>query len=217
MKKTKKLVALLACFSMLASVNACGNKNANSDGDGGAVDGAVVDVQIYNAGYGKEWLEKLGEAFAETYKDKGYTINITKAEKILNVDNEILTPKKTTTDLYFAGNFGITAAIDSSFSVLKTRDYTLVEDLTEVFYNSYAIGKDGQEETVKIKDKMNKEALQYTQYYGVNAKWKNKNYIMPWANSVTGFVVNEELLKTEFNLEIPVTTAEMIEDFEIIK
>lgn len=218
MKKAKRLLTLVMCTSMLFTATACGGgNNVIDDGDEPAY-GSVVEVQLYHpGGYGREFLDKLGEAFAETFKDKGYSINIVKAEKELNTENEILTPKKTTTDLYFSGGFSVLSAIEQSFGVLKTKDQVLLEDLTDSFYNSYAIGKDGKEESVKIIDKMNQEALQYTQYYGTKTQWRNKYYYMPWANSVTGFAVNADLLKNTFGLDIPVTTAEMIEQFEVIK
>ena len=211
MKKITRAFTLLMCIAMGVSASACGKKSNGSSED------KVLNIQLYHpGGYGREFLDKMGEAFAETYKSEGYSINITKAEKVLNVENEILTPKKTTTDIYFAGGFNIAKPIESSRSVLKNNDETLLYDLTDSFYNSYAIGKDGKAETVKIKDKIVPEALQYTQYYGKIDKWNNKYFYMPWANSVTGFVYNKELLNS-FGLDYPVTTDEMLDEFETIK
>ena len=217
MRRIKRLFISVMCTAMLFTAVACGGEEITNNEDEPEY-GSVVDVQLFHpGGYGREFLDKWGEAFAETYKDKGYSINVVKAEKIINADNEILTPKKTTTDLYLVGGFDMTAAIDRSFSVLKTKDSTLCEDLTESFYNSYPIGKDGKEESVKVKDKIKPEALKYTQYYGVNQKWHNRNFCVSWVNAVTGFVANKELLKNTFNLEIPVTTEEMLEAFDVIR
>ncbi len=212
MKKANKILTLAMCAAMVLTATACGGKSVPIEG------GTEVEIQLYNpGGYGREFLDKWGEEFAKTYKEQGYTIKVTKAEKDLNVEYEIQTPKKTTTDIYFAGNFDIAGAIDNSLTVLRDANKVLLEDLTESFYNSYAIGKDGVEESVKIKDKMNTEVFQYTQYYGMNERWYDKYFYIPWANSVTGFSVNKDLLANTFNLEIPVTTDEMIEQFEIIR
>ncbi len=219
MKKFKRLFALTTCAVTILTAVACGNANNDPGGSEELKDNAVVEVQLFHpGGYGREFLDKWGEEFAKTYKDKGYTINVMKAEKTIKFDYEITTPAKNTTDLYFtAETIGVNAAIDNSLMILKDPNRVLLEDLTDSFYDSYAIGKDGVEETVKIKDKIYHEALQYTQYYGVNEKWRGRSYLVPWVNAVNGFIFNKDLLCGRFGLEVPVTTEEMLEQFDVIR
>ena len=211
MKRFRKIFAFFMCTAMLFTAVACGG----SDDKEVPVDGATLDVQFLYAGYGGAWLYELGEAFTETYKKQGYKVEINRMKN--DIDTELSSPKKNTTDLYFTGGLDIVATVDRSFSVLKNKDSTLCEDLTESFYNSHPIGKDGKEESVKVKDKIKPEALLYTEYYGRSEKWQGKNFAMPWVNSVTGFIVDKTLLKNTFNLEIPVTTQEMLEDCDTIR
>ena len=219
MKKFKRLFALTTCAVTILTAVACGNANNDPEGSEELKDNAVVEVQLFHpGGYGREFLDKWGEEFAKTYKDKGYTISVTKAEKTIKFNYEITTPAKNSTDLYFTSEtIGVNAAIDNSIMILKDPNRVLLEDLTDSFYDSYAIGKDGVEETVKIKDKIHHEALQYTQYYGVNEKWHGRSYLVPWVNAVNGFIFNKDLLCGRFGLEVPVTTEEMLEQFDIIR
>ena len=208
MKTLRRIFAIAMCAAAALTAVACGNVEP--------AEKTVAEIQFTRVGYGGEWVEELGKAFNEEYAKRGYAVSTKKMSGSLDV--ELAKPKKNTTDLYiFSGNMDLIGLVNKSISILKTRDSVLLEDLTESFYNSYAIGKGGKQESVKIKDKMREEALQYTQYYGVDAKWQGRNFTVPWVNAVTGFIVDKSLLKNEFGLDIPVTTAELKEDCDLIR
>ena len=66
MKKVKKLVAVLLVGVMtLTCLTACGDK----EGSNKATGDAAVDIEInyWNAGLGREWLDAVAKAFNEEY------------------------------------------------------------------------------------------------------------------------------------------------------
>ncbi len=205
MKTLRRIFAIATCAAAALTAVACGEPAEKT----------VAEIQFLYVGYGRDWIDELGKAFNEEYKKQGYEVSIKRMEG--DLDAELAKPKKNTTDLYFTDIVNVIDLVNKSFPILKTRDSVLLEDLTESFYNSYAIGKGGKRESVKIKDKMREEALQYTQYYGLDEKWQGRNFTVPWVSAVTGFVVDKALLKNEFGLDVPVTTAELKEDCDLIR
>lgn len=207
----KKVITALMIIIFASFLVACGGDNNVTR------DERVLNVKIYRAGYGDRWLEEMGKAFSETFKEEGYTVKIIESAYTLNVDSELLTPKRNMTDIYFVSGIDLSAAIDQSFNILKTNEETLLLDLTDVLYNAKPINVNKEEENIRIIDKMNPEILQYQKYYGVKEKWHDRYFLLPWVRAVTGFVYDAELLREEFGLEMPRTTDEFIEQIDIIR
>ena len=99
----------------------------------------------------------------------------------------------------------------------NTEGFIIAEDLTDVM-NSYPIGADGEEESVKIIDKLGKgmaDDYVLTTGEGIYKDFKDKWYVMPTQQSVTGLIVNKPLLES-YELEIPLTTGDLLNCFDVI-
>lgn len=215
-----KRVFLIMLFAFVMLFAGC-NVNEGGSGTGElSEDQKTVDVKLYKAGYGSAWLEELIEKFEEMYSEEGYKINIYEASASVageTSETEIKT-LKSAIDLYFVGGVDMISMIEQSASILKTTEATLIEDLTSLF-QSPAIGLDKKEESVTIESKMDEQLRQFYKFNGsFNAsvdKWIGNYYAFPWANAPCGLFVNPNVLN-EYDLDIPRTTDELLEQFEMI-
>ena len=170
-------------------------------------DGKTVNVRVYEAGYGTDWLYALKDKFEAAYAKEGYKINI------LNPSNSVQTTVVVNelynggngVDLYFPGSVWTT-------QVTAGGEYgkNLVEDLSEIVYDKAPIGFDGKEEDITVRAKMKTGvANDYNVYY------EGKEFGIPWADSPCGLAVNVERLEL-FGFDLPKTTNELFEIFDAI-
>ena len=90
------------------------------------------------------------------YADEGYSAKIEESAGTITTEEVVSQTKdykKNNIDLYFAsGSAAILELVDASAQILRTSDYTLLEDLSDV-YESGAIGFNKQVETESIESK----------------------------------------------------------------
>ena len=211
--KFKKFIAIALSAAMVTSVASMATGCKKEDI---VNDGKTVNVRLYKAGYGDEYFTAWANAFATTYAEEGYKINVVEATTTIqatNVTNELTMKEKNGIDLYLAGQ----VSNGSIASVSNTEGFIIAEDLTDVM-NSYPIGADGEEESVKIIDKLGKgmaDDYVLTTGEGIYKDFKDKWYVMPTQQSVTGLIVNKPLLES-YELEIPLTTGDLLNCFDVI-
>lgn len=201
MKKiVQRIAGIFLAATMIATVSACNSQ------PGVIHDGKTVNVKVYKGGYGTTWLYQLKEKFESVYKEEGYKINILTPDNSLE-GNAVLSEMrvgydKTGVDLYFTQNVSVANVTDAEYGICA-------EEITDM-YALPAISFDGTEEEKTIGEKLSSffddmvKAPEGDQYYG---------YV--WANSPCGLVVNTKVLDT-YGLEIPVTTDELFECYDVI-
>lgn len=151
----------------------------------------ICEVKAAIAGYGVDWLTEASSTFNEIYKDEGYEIKVTLTDTSINMDNEILYPKRNTTDLYFEYN-RINQLVDKSRNVFKNNTDCVLEDLTDVL-ESKPIGADKKEQGERLIDRIPEEVISGYKYTG---KLKNFDgyYGLPFTGGTSGIFVNEKTL-----------------------
>lgn len=188
--RTKKIIAItLAAASMTSLLAACKKPGGEVSNDP-----KVLNVKIYEGGYGTEYINALKTAFETTFADEGYTLNILPPRTDLsgtNVYQEIYS--NSGVDVYFAG--------------AKAQDAVYGEygqcfmDITEVVLNQKAIRYDGTEEDITIGEK-----IKYDFDTTIKAD-DGKFYGIPYAMPVGGIAVNKKELDA-LGLSLPITTNE---------
>ena len=88
----KVLLASVLAFGCAVPMFGCSTETDNI-----VSDGKTVNVRVFEAGYGTEWLYKLAEKFEAAYAEEGYKINI------LNPSNSVQTTV-VINELYNGGN-----------------------------------------------------------------------------------------------------------------
>ena len=192
----KKFMVPVAALS-LATVLMCGLAGCNNTPIIGGGDEEVesnsprIEVQCVVAGFGTDWLDAVAAEFNEMYKGE-YEVVITRTDTNLNTINDICSPGKCTTDIFFEYN-NINTLVNKSKSILKTGDRALLEDLTGVF-NSPAIGKDKQPQGDNIIDRFSDSYVnQYTKYTGSLTGYDGY-YGLPWLGGSQGLYISKPAL-----------------------
>ena len=197
----KKVLSVFLALCCIMPTAACSTK------DNIVNDGKTVNVRVFEAGYGTDWLYALKDKFEEVYADEGYKINIltpSNSVKSTVVINELYNGDSGV-DLYFPGDVWTT-------QVTEEGEYkeTLVEELTELVYDQKAIGFDGKEEEKTVREKLKKGvANEYNVYYN------GKEYGVPWADGGFGLAVNKARLDF-YGFDFPRTTDEMFKIFDSV-
>lgn len=209
MKVVKKVLAGVLAVVMAMSMIGCGKKDTVSS------DEKTLNVRVYRAGYGDDYIRAWAAAFESLYAEEGYKINIVSSDSSLTaatVMTEMLLGENNGIDLYFAGSLGSDQLVQNSRE--NDMDITAA-DLTDV-YQSKPIKADGTEEDVKIIDKFKEGYVDLFYYHGEDEEAKGKIYTYGVSASPCGFFFNEELLKS-YDLEVPNTTDELIHCFQVIQ
>ena len=215
MKKATKFLALAMTAAMATATVFSATSCAKEENI--IRDGKTVNVRINKSGWSDEYFTAWCNAFKSIYAEEGYKVNVVEAKPTIQatvVTNELLQKDKNGIDLYLAGQIGV----DSIVTLSEQEGFTLTEDLTDVM-NSPAIDADGNEESVKIVDKLR---AGYVDRYLVNStaskyqKYNNKWWYMPVGTTTQSFVVNKTLLKNTFGLDLPLTTGDLLHAFDVI-
>jgi ABC-type glycerol-3-phosphate transport system substrate-binding protein len=212
MQKSKKILVVALAALCLAGCN----KTTTTSNDGGSKE---IQVKLYKAGWGEDFLTAEIAAFQEAYKEEGYTVNVVESSSTISesTEGEIETPtgrKKNEIDLYFTNNVSINNIISKSKSILRTSDTTLLEDMDEIL-DEGAIGADKKEESVKIKDRLYNGFDPMIRYNGSVEAWQGKAFTLPWATSACSLVCNPAVLSAD-GLTIPLTSNELISDIQTV-
>ena len=205
-KLVKSLLAVGLSCSFLMLGAACRVKDDVSK------DPLTINVKVFKAGFGDEFIYELKQKFDAAFADKGYKLNILRPE-YGNAGTPMLQEMlrgyaKTNIDLY------ITSAITPT-QVSKDNEYTkgkeLCEDLEELVFNKTAIEYDGTETENKISERIMSDLVPFLRADD------GTMYAFTWAQTSAGMVVNSTKLAKYGVTELPRTTNELFEIFDTIK
>lgn len=199
----KFLTIVLSCVLAVSCLTsaACGNK------DQVVKDTKTLNVRVFKAGFGADWVYELKTNFETAFKDEGYKVNILTPAYDMK-GNVALTEMaqgydKTGVDLYIIGDV-------TPQQVGELGSYGVVaEDLRETVFNQKAISYNGAEEEKTVGEKMSSDLVPSLSddngvMYGFN-----------WVQSVAGLVVNTKKLYA-YGLSLPKTTNELFDCFDKI-
>lgn len=195
MKNVKKILSLALIAVMLIGIMAgCGGSEVayETDDSGSVIQHKTAIVSYNSSGYGDTWLRKCAEEFNKMYAEEGYTIelNISYSNES-NAQLEIgKGGEKNDVDLYIgAGN--LEKLLDASNKTMRGQGAVLV-DLTDVVWNTPAIGLDKQEEEKLISDRflLDKE---YLYYDGAKEEFHGGIYCLPTGLSSCGIILNPKV------------------------
>ena len=194
--ETATMAALCAVIAGTTLLSAgCGKKKADNNPQ-------TLEVYIWNAGYGDQWVKPMLEAFGnqEWVKEKypEYKYDVVSNDQQNFGESRINQGENNTIDLFF------TQSVESFYGT-----DTLV-DLTECVFNQQVPGED-----VLYKDKMI-DSMRESMVYTPAGEISESYYATPWACDISGFVYNETLFK-ELNLTVPNTTDELFSMAEKVK
>ena len=168
----------------------------------------TINVSLWKTGYGDTFIYELKDYFEKNYAEEGYKMNIL-APSYQNAGTPILQEmargyEATNIDLYITGSI-------TPNQVSKNGEFgELCADLKESVFNQTAINYDGSKSSNKISEKILPAATPYLSaddgtMYGFN-----------WANSTAGMAVNLRNLAMYGVTELPRTTNELFEIFDMI-
>ncbi len=189
-------MCLLFCFTSLAACG--GGNNDNVDGDGNVVTdkSKILDIGLWNSGYGVDWIYALAEDFKSTHP--GIAINI--SAKSGNTGTGLFYNTITTgvgandTDLYFAYGPKYLQYVTGEYSSNK-----LLESLNDV------LDYTAEGESKSVKEKIGNSILDALVY---DNGTESVTYAVPYVNGISGIVYNAKLFE-EYNLQVPRTTNEL--------
>lgn len=188
----KKLLILI-CTVLLAFPMVTGCHSSVPD------DENTLEIELYKAGYGTEFLDKLAEAYTAKNPDVKIHINATSEESLIRTHLPS-GPNSNTVDLYLQG--------DSYFDLMseeggvtygRVQYEKKIADLTDV-YNAVIPG-----EGITVKEKMFSD---YVNYHNVGEDGKDRFYQFPWAAGIGGITYNYNMFHDN-GWEIPNTTDEL--------
>ena len=171
-------------------------------------DSQTINVKLFKAGFGDEFLREFQDRFNAAFASQGYKMNIVSAlydnagETVLQemytgyADNQI--------DLYITG--GLTPNMlgpDGQYGELAT-------DLRELVFNQPVINYDGSIAKQTVADRFHPDLVPFL--CGDNGKM----YGVAWAQTSAGMVVNTQKLAKYGVTELPRTTNELFEIFDLI-
>ena len=189
--KMKKIVAVLLVSIMTMSLFVgCGTKSQSN----GNRKKAVLNVSVFDGGYGTEFLERIAEAFEAEYTSVDVVIE--KTNLFSEIKNQI------------AANRYVADVIITTTNYTDSGVKGEVLDITDV-YDSYPYGEDGQK---TIREKLAETA-------DAN-NFEGKFYQMPVHSGSTGIVYNKIYLDAiygEGKYSLPVTTQQLIDMCKDIK
>lgn len=202
----KKTGALLLGVAVGFGAVGCNNTPVDTDTE---TDSKRIEVQSIIAGFDTDWLHVMETRFEEIFEEEGYDIVITEEETSINGLNDITTPKKCTTDIFFEYNI-ITEAIPLSRSVLRKEGVALLEDLTSVI-NLPAINANKENEGLPIKDRFTYDKMLTTLSYNGNMQGYDGIYGLPWEGGAQGVYVNTAVLQQKgYTIDDLLTTDDLI-------
>lgn len=193
----RKFVTLLICIVLVFSMmTGCGPKEENLDSDGNIVTDKtkILDVNVWNAGYGIEWARTLATAFKA--ENPGIAVNIRSKADQGDFYNTITTGAGANeTDLYFTYGPKYLKYVTGEYNGNK-----LLEPLDDVLSHKAA----SESKTIGEKFKSNiLDALTYTD------GTESKTYALTFTSSFSGIIYRADEFEN-YQLSIPKTTDEFV-------
>lgn len=204
MKKSISIVlAMTAAFGCLSIGTSCQAKEYIS------TDSKTVNVKLYKAGFGDEFATVLEEKFNQAFAKEGYKMNIASSE-YSNSGATTLADlydgyNKNGIDLYITG-----AVMPNHVSENGIYERELAEDMQALVFDQPAINYDGSYSEKNISARISPDIMPYMKADN------GKTYGFTWAQTSAGIVVNTAKLAQYGITELPRTTNEMFEIFDII-
>ena len=181
--KTRKILSAVLSAVMVAG---CALAGTGCNKENVIKDGKTVNVRVFLAGYGADFVYVLKDKFETAYAEEGYKLNILTPSNDNNatvVLNE-LAGGNSGVDLYFTEAVSVETVVAGDYG-------QIVEELTEIVYNQKAIKFDGSEEEKTVREKIpassGKADYQNTYYNG-------KEYGFNWVAGAGGLAVNIDKL-----------------------
>jgi hypothetical protein len=146
----KKMTLLGIGLTALAALSLVGCGHSTQAGGG-----SVIQVKLYQAGWGREWLDAEITAFEKAYSAEKYTVDVvestSKVPETTEGEIETATGKnKNQIDLYFTSNVSINRVISKSKNILRSSNEVLLESFDDILGEG-AIGSDRVEEKTRSK------------------------------------------------------------------
>lgn len=207
MKFKRILIIILSCLLGFTFIGC---------GEGVSDEPNTINIRVYKAGYGDTHIRMLIAKFEELYSEENYKVNIVQSDPSVigsTVTNELALGSKNGIDMYFPGNLSPTAIVYTSLAEGRA----IAEPLNDLF-DEYPIRADGTVETMTIREKMRPGMEGHATFHDYRGKsvYDNVSFSFPTYTAAMSLIVNENLLKT-YNLDIPVTSKELINAFNVIK
>ena len=209
-------IALSLCslmpFAACMGGNNGGNESVGNNDMQGGVGGDdvnTVEILVYDAGYGVNWLDKMIDTFNQKTGGK-YTIRYNKMLSSDNVSSILRAGPASKYDLYIVGEIW-SQYIDLGAKAVDGYDYCL-ESLDDI-YSSTVAG-----ESVTVEEKMwSSFANVYKYEVEENDELTEHYYAMPWAAGWCGLFCNMNVLNAAGLTHEPRTTDELYEFCETLK
>ena len=194
MKKLQKLLCLLLSLTtVFCAVVGCGKNN----------DPETLRINIFEGGYGTEWMDDMIAYYNEVYPDQ-------KVEKrVIYQSSDAVNELKSGSsdvDIYF-NKTDISKFVLKPTNLFGTTYDTLLEDLTDI-YNEKLPGED-----VTLKEKMESFTLDFNTY--TDSDGVDRYYATPWAVGVVGIIKNNKIWRDTW--KTPRTTEELFAVLNTIK
>lgn len=180
-------VFLAAAFCFTAASCSQEDNTSTSEGE------VTLKIELLEGGYGTTFLSEIAAAYQR--KNPNVKFDITNDPMLDERMKVELESGSSPSDIYFGSSIMSQAYVERGDSVVSGYDCALA-DLTDV-YESIIPG-----ENIKIKDKI------FSDYYDLYSVG-GKQYVMPWANSMTGIIYNKSVFE-ENGWEVPRTTNELL-------
>lgn len=194
MKRSKLLCWLLVGVMLLT--NGCAVKKENKVES----NEHTLEIEVYNAGYGVEWVHKLADKFEAA--NPGYDVVITETRSFDMAESILKSgPKNNTADIMIYQYPYYMSLVSQRLS----DGGEILADLTDV-YESVADG-----ETKTVKERIDSSLENIYNYNGTG-----KYYAFPTLNDTNGLAYNATMFK-ENSWEVPMTTDELLELADNIK
>ncbi len=203
-KRTTLALALLMAGAALPALGGC-NKEETINNE------QTVNIKVYEAGYGVDWLYELENKFEEAFADEGYQVNILEPSPDYShgvIVNEMYQGyEKTGIDLYITG-------LDvNALGANGTYNKVLAENIEELVYDQPAINFNGENEGKTVRQKVSADVIPFMtdsagELYGFN-----------WVQAAAGIAVNTRKLAKYYEggaYELPRTTNELFDAIDKI-
>lgn len=202
----KKLICFLLCatlcFSTLTACVGGNNGGGNTDSEGNVVTDSskILDIGVWNSGYGVDWIYALAEDFKSTHP--GVAINISAKSGTSGTGlfyNTITSGASANdTDLYFAYGPKYLQYVTGEYASNK-----LLEPLDEVL--NYTVPG----ESKSIKEKIGSNILEVLTYdNGTEDTSDDVTYALPYGSGYSGIIYNATKFQ-QYGLTVPRTTEEL--------
>jgi len=195
MKNLKTILFVMSSTLILTTTVGCGKKDVI------VKDTHTINVRLYKAGYGDEFIYELKDQFEKVFSKEGYKVNVL-TPSYDSCGDVVMTElaqgyEKTGVDLY------ITGAINANMVSASGQYGVLVENIEESVYRQPCINYDGTEGD-KVCDKINSDIEEFLRADDGNM------YGYAWAQSTAGLVVNTKKLAKYGVTQLPRTTNELL-------